>query len=135
MPATMRLRIVSPSGFSLTDEVVKVTAEAQDGCFCLLPAHRDLATSLVPGLLEFESSTNRIRFVAVDEGLLVKTDAEVYVCTLHAVVGDDLSTLQQIVEHEFAELDDRERATRSAVARLEADFAHRFLSLREQDHA
>jgi F-type H+-transporting ATPase subunit epsilon len=130
----MQLQIVSTSGFRLEETVVKVIAEAQDGSFCLLPAHRDLATSLVPGLLEFETTVGRTRFAAVDEGLLVKSDSVVHICTLHAVVGDDLSTLEEIVRNEFTELDDRERATRSAVARLEADFAHRFLALREHDH-
>lgn len=132
--SSIRLTIVAPSGFRLVEDVVRVSTEAPNGCFGLLPGHRDMATSLVPGILEFETTNGLIRVVAIDEGLLVKSNSEVHVCALHAVVGDDLGTLQQVVEHEFAELDDRERATRSAVARLEADFAHRFLSLREHDH-
>jgi len=131
---TMRVRIIAASGFRLEEDAVRIVAEAENGAFCLLPRHRDFATSLVPGLFEFTTTEDTDYYLAVDEGLLVKSDGDVSVCTRHAVLGDDLETLQQVVDEEFAQLDDRERAARAAVARLEADFARRFLTLREHDH-
>lgn len=134
VPTTMRLRVTATSGFQLDRVAVRVVAEGENGAFCLQPRHRDFATALTPGLLEFTTDADEDQFLAVDEGVLVKSGFDVMVCTRHAVCGDDLSTLQQVVEENFAVLDDRERAARSAVARLEADFARRFLMLRERDH-
>lgn len=129
--AAMRLNVVAASGMRLDERVVRIVAEAENGSFCLLPGHRDFATSLVSGIIEFTSEDERDRFLAVDEGVLVKADTVVSVGTRHAVLGDDLAALNQIVEEQFARLDDREKLAREAVAQLEADFARRFLSLRD----
>lgn len=129
--AAMRLEVVAASGVRLEERVVRIVAEAENGSFCLLPRHRDFATSLVPGIIEFTSDQDRDHFLAVDEGVLVKAGPVVSVGTRHAVLGDDLSALEQVVEEQFARLDDREKLAREAVAQLEADFARRFLSLRE----
>jgi len=134
-PRHLRLLITAPSGFRLEETVLRIVAEAENGAFCLLPRHQDFASSLVPGVFEFTSTTGVEHFLAIDSGLLVKNGTEVSVCIRHAVRGDDLTTLKRIVDDEFAALDDRERAARSAVARLEADFTRRFLNLREHDHA
>lgn len=131
--ATMRLEVVAASGLRLDEPVVRIVAEAQNGSFCLLPRHRDFAASLVPGIIEFTSESDRDYFLAVDEGVLVKAGPVVSVGTRHAVLGEDLTVLEEIVEEQFAQLDDREKVAREAVAQLEADFARRFLSLREHD--
>lgn len=128
---TMTFKLVAASGFQFEKPAVRIVAEAENGSFCLLPRHRDFATSLVPGLLELTSEADHDFFLAVDEGMLVKTGSVVCVGTRHAVLGDDLGTLQSIVNEQYSRLDDRERAARAAVARLEADFARRFLSLRD----
>jgi F-type H+-transporting ATPase subunit epsilon len=47
----------------------------------------------------------------------------VRVSTRRAVRSEDLGELKQIVEQEFRTLDERERKTRSILAKLEADFA------------
>lgn len=130
----MTLRVSSPTGFFLNESVVRIVAEAENGSFCLLPRHQDFTTSLVPGLLEFTAASGDENVLAIDEGLLVKVGDQVSLCTRHAVQGDDLESLRQVVDDEFARLDDRERAARAAVARLEADFARRFLNLQGQEH-
>jgi F-type H+-transporting ATPase subunit epsilon len=110
-------------------EVAKVTAEAENGSFCLLPRHIDFVAALVPGILRFESSGGKEQFLAVDEGILVKCGQEVSVSTRNAVQGSELGTLMRTVEEQFEVLDDRERVTRSALAKLEADLVRRFMDL------
>jgi len=68
----MNLKVLLPTEVLIDEEVRKVTAEAENGFFCLLPRHIDFATALIPGLLSFEDSEGRETFVAVDEGVLVK---------------------------------------------------------------
>jgi F-type H+-transporting ATPase subunit epsilon len=62
----------------------------------------------------------------VDGGILVKLTDQVLVATRRAVRGE-LGILKKTVEHMVAEVDERERKARSAMARLEADFMRRFV--------
>ena len=125
----MRLRILLPTQILVDKEVAKVTAEAENGSFCLLPRHIDFVAALVPGILCFESSGGKEEFLAVDEGILVKCGQEVFVSTRNAVQGSQLGTLRRTVEEQFEVLDDRERVARSALAKLEADLVRRFMDL------
>ena len=131
---SMTMQVSTPGGYRATHTVKRIIAEAEDGSFCLKPKHRDLATALVPGILEYSLSTDAIGFMAIDRGLLTKVDEEVVIWVRHAVASDQLDRLKEVVDVEFAELEDRERASRSAVSRLEADFARRFLKIRESSH-
>ena len=125
----MRLKVLLPSQVLLEKEVTKVTAEAENGAFCLLPRHVDFVAALVPGLLSFESEESGEEFVAVDTGILVKSGDEVLVSTRNGAVGPDLGILRKTVERRFRVLDERERASRSALVRLEANFIRRFMEI------
>lgn len=129
---SLLLRIVLPTRILVETQVVKVTADGTHGTFTILPRHADFLAALVPGLLSFEYADGRERFVAVNGGLLVKHGAEVLVPTRRAVAGDDLERLRFIVEQEFLAEDERERHTRSAVARLEANFIRRFMEMEKR---
>ena len=118
----MRLKVVLPMRIFLDQEVTKVIAEAANGSFCLLPKHIDFVAALVAGIISFESEKGE-EYLAVDEGVLVKCASEVRVSTRRAVRSKDLGELKQIVKQEFRTLDERERKTRSILAKLEADFA------------
>jgi F-type H+-transporting ATPase subunit epsilon len=118
----MRLKVFLPMRIFLDQEVTKVTAEAANGSFCLLPKHIDFVAALVPGIISFESEKGE-EYLAVDEGVLVKCASEVRVSTRRAVRSKDLGELKQIVKQEFRTLDEREKKTRSILAKLEADFA------------
>ena len=130
----MKLKVTSASGYRDEELVVRIVAEGSNGTFCLCPRHQELATVLVPGLVEFTTAAGDISYLAIDEGVLIKANRDVSICTRHAARGDDLNSLQRIVDEQFAELDVREQAARAAVARLEADFARRFLTLQERGH-
>lgn len=125
----MILKVLLPQEVLLESPVRKVVAEGQDGSFCLLPRHIDFVSALVPGLLSYETADGAEAFVAIDEGILVKCGAEVLVSTRNAAQGTDLGRLQTLIREQFAELDEREKQTRSALAKIEADFVRRFLEL------
>jgi F-type H+-transporting ATPase subunit epsilon len=59
----------------------------------------------------------------------VKRGEEVLVSTGNAVQSSDLGRLRQTVEERFQTLDERQRKTHSALARLESDFIRRFLQI------
>jgi len=130
----MRLRVLLPTKVLLDEPVRKVVAEAENGSFGLLPRHVDFVAPLVPGLLSFEAEDGAERFLAVDQGILVKNGSEVSVSTRRAVCGGDLGQLRETIEHEFLSLEDREKLTRSALARLESDIVRRFMELGRLPH-
>ncbi|OPY48868.1 MAG: F0F1 ATP synthase subunit epsilon [Methanosaeta sp. PtaU1.Bin112] len=121
----MRLKVLLPMRIFLDQEVTKVIAEAANGSFCLLPKHIDFVAVLVPGIISFESERG-VEYIAADEGVLVKRAHEVRVSTRRAVRSRDLGELKSIVEREFRTLDEKEKKTRSILAKLEADFAKSF---------
>ena len=127
----MKLKIILPTEILLDEEVIKVYAEAENGSFCLLPRHIDFVAALVPGLLSFVAGSGKETFLAVDEGILVKCGQEVLVSTNHALRGTDLGDLKQTVEEKFRMLDEREKQTRYASAKLEANFVRRFIKLED----
>ena len=126
----MHLKVLLPTQVLVDEPVAKVTAEAEDGGFCLLPRHVDFAAALVPGLLAFEPTAGGEQFLAIDEGTLVKCGEEVLVSTRRAVRGADLGELQRMVDEQFSVLDEREKAARTASAKLEADLVRRFMELK-----
>lgn len=125
----MKLRVLLPTGMLVDQEVTKVTAEAENGSFCLLPRHIDFVAALAPGLLSFEVETGEEEFLAVDEGILVKCGAEVMVSTRNAVRGVPLGQLRQAVRERFLTLDSRELQAREVLARLEADLVVKFVRM------
>lgn len=126
----MKLKVLLPTEVLVDRSVNQVIAEAENGSFCLLPRHVDFVAGLAPGILAYvDAATGDEEFLAVDEGVLVKAGNEVLVSTRHAVVGPDLGVLRAAIDAHFNALDERERQTRSAVVRLEADFIRRFVEM------
>jgi len=121
----MKLRINLPSGVFLEEEVGAVVAETAHGRFCLLQRHIDMSAVLVPGLFNYRID-GVDTYLAVDRGVLVKQGHEVNVAARAAVAGE-LGSLEREVKRMLEEVDEQERITRSAVAKLEADFVRRFM--------
>lgn len=127
----MNCKILLPSEVFLDKEVAKVVAEAGNGRFCLLPQHIDFVAALVPGMLDIVAPDGTEEFYAVDEGILIKRGADVMVSTRNALKVPDLGQLRHVVEEQFKTLDEKEKAARTAAARLEADLVRRFMELRK----
>lgn len=125
----MRLKVLLPKEVLVDQKVTKVVAEGENGSFCLLPRHVDFLSALVPGLLSFVSMGGAEEFLAVDEGILIKCGPEVLVSTRNAVRGPNLGTLRQTIETSFRRQDEQEELTRSAFAKLEANFIRRLMDL------
>lgn len=125
----MTLRVVTPNELVVEERVVQVTVRAVDGARCFLPRHIDFVTALVPSVVSYVLPDETERFVAVDEGVLVKVGDELLISVAYAVAGAELGTLRQTVAEEFRERSEHDRAARSALARLEASIVRRFMEL------
>lgn len=127
----MKLRVCAPTEIVLEDEAREVVAEALEGSIGILPRHVDYVAVLEPGILLYETPSGEERFLAVDRGLLVKRGDRVDVSVRDAVRGEELADLRRAVRERFVHLDEREHASRRALAQLEARFIRRFLEQSE----
>jgi len=123
----MNLKILLPfQVFAEQTGILRIVAETREGSFGLLPHRLDCVATLVPGILSYATRTGTVEYLAVDEGVLVKTGAQVLVSVRHAVAGTDLGRLHEAVKRQFLMLDGQERQVRASVARMEAGFMRRF---------
>ena len=126
----MNLKVLLPFGiFTEKTDVLRIVAETQEGSFGLLPNRLDCVAALVPGIFNFETKSEGEVFIAVDEGILVKTGSDVLVSVRRAIGGSDLGQLSELVEREFLTLDEHEQTMRFALAKLEVGFLQRLGSL------
>lgn len=130
----MHLQILLPTRVLIDQPVTKVTAEAEDGSFCLRPRHVDMVSALAPGILTWYPHEQPEQYAGVAEGVLVKSGRDVLVSVQFGVCGSSLEQLREAVRRHFEEVDDRERQALSAVARLESDFVRRYLELEGRTH-
>ncbi len=125
----MHLRVLLPfQVFADETSVSEVVAETDEGSFGLLPHRLDCVAALSPGILTYKADAGDV-FVAVDEGVLVKTGMEVLVSVRRAIGGTDLGKLRDAVTREFLAPTRADQEMRSAMARLEAGFLRRLTSL------
>jgi F-type H+-transporting ATPase subunit epsilon len=73
-------------------------------------------------------------YLAVDDGVLVKTGADVLVSVRRAIGGANLSALHETVKRQFSVLDTQQREVRAAVLKMEGSLIGRLVEFRQADH-
>jgi F-type H+-transporting ATPase subunit epsilon len=125
----MNLKVLLPFRiFAEETGVLRIVAETHEGSFGLLPHRLDCVAALAPGILIYENETEGEVYVAVDEGVLVKTGLDVLVSVRNAIGGTDLGQLREAVEREFLNLNEREQSVRSVMAKMESGFIRRMVA-------
>ncbi len=129
----MNLKVLLPyQVFAEKTGVSRLVAETRTGSFGILPHRLDCIAALAPGILTYETAAGGEVFVAVDEGVLVKTGPDVFVSVRRAIGGSELGALREAVQREFLHLDEGERSLRSTMAQLESGLLLRFAALRHE---
>ena len=104
-------------------------AQTLQGSFGLLPHRLDCTAALAPGILTYETDADGEVYVAVDQGVLVKTGKDVLVSVRNAIGGTDLDKLHDAVKREFLSVDEQEKNVRSVLAKMESGFIRRLMEL------
>jgi F-type H+-transporting ATPase subunit epsilon len=126
----MHLKILLPFGvFAEHADVARIVVETRAGSCGLLPRRLDCVAALVPGILIYQCQAQPEVYVAVDEGVLVKTGQEVLISVRRAMGGTDLGQLRAAMAREFLELDAQERGLRSSLAKIESGVISRLVAL------
>jgi F-type H+-transporting ATPase subunit epsilon len=122
----MRLKVLLPfEVFVDEDSVSRIVAHTAQGSYGLLPHRLDCVAALAPGILIYQTAGHDEVCLAVAEGVLVKTGAEVRVCVRDALRGTDLAQLRDAVAQQFERQDAQDQDLRFAMARLESGFLRR----------
>jgi len=120
----MDLKLLLPyKVFADIKNVVSIVAETSEGSFGFLPQRLDCVAVLVPGIFTYK--TDKVHYIAVDEGLLVKAGDQVMVSVRNAVGGVELGKLADAIKNEFASISANEEKVRYMASRLETGFLSR----------
>jgi F-type H+-transporting ATPase subunit epsilon len=116
----MRLEILLPSRiFADVSDVLRIVAETRAGSLGILPHRLDCVAALAPGILTYATRAAGAVYVAVDQGVIVKSGAQVRVSVRRAIGGTSLGELHAAVKREFLSLDAAERDARAAMGKME----------------
>lgn len=133
MPPLMHLKLLLPSEvFAEKDGVSRIVAETDNGSFGFLPHRLDCVAALAPGILTYQTEADGEVFVAVDQGVLVKTGPDVLVSVRRAVSGKDLGKLRDMVKNEFLKLDEQEQNVRSVMVKVETGLLRRLATFQNE---
>ncbi|CAN5322701.1 F0F1 ATP synthase subunit epsilon [soil metagenome] len=128
----MNLKVLLPFRIFIERTAVsRIVAESRQGSLGLLPHRLDCVATLAPGILIFETEADGEAYVAVDEGVLVKSGPDVLVSVRNAIAGTDLGALREAVQREFLDLDQQERDVRSVLAKMESNLMRRMATFRD----
>ena len=127
----LRLRIATPTGIALETTTKQVDFEAIDGFFTLLPKHMDMISALKVGILSYQVGDKKA-YVACNKGVLVKKGDVVSVSTPLAILGTDLSELEQKIATDFKETEQERKEVNLTMAKLELGLTKGILSLKNE---
>jgi F-type H+-transporting ATPase subunit epsilon len=132
-PTPINLKVLLPFQIFLEKKDVKrIVAQTPQGSLGLLPRRLDCAAALAPGILSYETEADGTVFLAVDQGVLVKSGMDLLVSVRNAIGGTDLDQLHEAVKREFLNVDEQEKSVRSALAKMESGFIHRFMEFQHE---
>ncbi len=133
MPQRMHLKVLLPFRvFADVPEVTRAVVETSAGALGLLPRRLDCAAAVVPGILTYQRHGAEEEYIALNEGILVKSGPEVLISVRNAIGGADLGRLREAVERDFSRLEAAERSCRAVLARLESDLVRRLVKLQHE---
>lgn len=132
MSRAIALKILLPNKIFLKDDAVsRVVVGTEAGSYGFLPARLDCVTSLPAGLVVYESEGTE-KYVAIDQGILVKIGNQINIAVRNAITGTNLGELHLKVREMFLNVDAEEQQVRTVMAHLESGFIKNFEQLLRQ---
>lgn len=127
----MRLKILLPYEiFADVKSVKRIVIETTAGSYGILPRRLDCIAALEAGILLYETEDEGEKYVAINEGILIKTSNEVMISVRNAIGDAPLGELKKIVREEMIALGELEVDARTVMAKLETGFLQNLQKLR-----
>ncbi len=129
----MDLKILLPNKvFNETGNVKSIVAETIAGSYGILPQRLDFAAPLAPGIFSYQTSEGQTQYLALDEGIIIKTGNQVLVSVRNAVQGADLGKLHEAIDKEFLQQHNDEKSARLLMAKMESGLLQNIEKLRNK---
>ena len=120
---SMVLKVVLPFEILLEKKGVKrLVVETTQGFMGFLPLRLDCVAFLVPGITVYEAEGEEEKYIASDEGILVKTGERVTISVRNGIVGTDVEELHKKVKEGFLKREVTERDIIRLLGKLESVF-------------
>jgi F-type H+-transporting ATPase subunit epsilon len=133
MATQMQLKILLPYiTFAEKLDVVRIVAETNQGSFGILPNRLDCSAALTAGIFCYQCTNGEEVFIAVDQGVLVKTGFNVLVSVRRAIGHADLDQLHALVKKEFLVVDEYEKHMHATMVKLETGFLRQLSNFQHQ---
>lgn len=126
------LNIFLPHTIFYQVKAIKIIGEGLHGRFAILPKHADFVTPIVASVLMVHAS-DKLIYIALDSGLLVKTNQQVKIVTRQAVLGDSLDQLNIWLNEISDKESELEKEAKSALEKLEINAFKQFAKLNDYD--
>ena len=128
----MTLKILLPYGvFIDTANVSRIQVETSDGFYGFLPQRLDCLAAIVPGIFSYEIENQGYKYLALDEGIMVKTGKKVMISVRNAIGGEDLGSLHDALKKEIVHLKESEGEFRTMGVQLENRFIRQLEKFRK----
>ena len=128
----MTLKIQLPFKiFVEAKNVSSIIIETKEGSYGMLPQRLDCVAALVPGIFTYEIESESPKYIAVDEGVMIKAGTHILVSVRNAIGGTDLGKLSDMLKKEFNKQDEDKIQVRTVMAKLEGGFIYSFDKFRK----
>lgn len=95
MANMMNLKIYSPIEMFLDEDVKKLTFKGKEGVTTILPNHIDYVSSFETNIMSYVDKDGNKKFMALNNGVLVKYANKVRLTAYKAILGDSLEELKK----------------------------------------
>ncbi len=132
MEQLMHVKILLPYRvFADAENVKRLVVETSEGSYGLLPQRLDCCAVVAPGILVYETAEGQEKYVAVDEGIMVKTGLLILISVRNAIGDAPLGKLKELVVSKLKQKNEEEISFRQVMAKLESSFIRSIEKLRE----
>lgn len=124
MTESIRLKVVTPDGSRLDEEVASVTARSEVGEFCVLPSHRPILAALRAGRLLVKRADGETEEFVVDRGFFEGGPDHVNVitsgfATLGEIDVDDVESELAALQEKMAVIEKDDPASEGLLLEIE----------------
>lgn len=119
MSKTIDLKIYSPIEMLMDEEVNQLTFEGKEGYLTILPNHIDYVSSFDTNVMSYIDTKNNKKFVALNNGILVKYSNKVRLTAYKIIFGDSIKELKEKINAMVKSEDNVEKEINKNLKQLE----------------
>ncbi|MDP5205514.1 F0F1 ATP synthase subunit epsilon [Alishewanella sp. SMS9] len=125
----MDLKVLLPNKvFFEAQAIAQIVVMTPQGSYGFLPQRQDCVAALVPGILMYQPVGKAEQYIALDQGVLVKTGLNVRVSVRNAIAHQELNQLRDAIERQYLQLDEQEQQLRAVLAKMESGFIRHLIA-------